>query len=115
MEGSRLKDLDKVQVLEYMRDLKSLLSTGTFMEQKGFLRSFIKRIDYEPGQVSINYTVPMPVGDSSETDREVLSIGVGGEPGGIRTRDALIKRYLASSGVAAQTAGGSDGCPTIIS
>ena len=36
-------------------------------------------------------------------DREGSDLG---EPGGIRTRDALIKRYLALSGVAARMARG---------
>ena len=36
------------QVLNYVQDLKSLLSKGTFMEQKSFLRSFIRSIDFDP-------------------------------------------------------------------
>jgi hypothetical protein len=88
------RELDKKDVLEYARDLKGLLSAGTITEQKGFIRSFIKRIDFEPGQVTVNYTIPMPVDKDVEADREVLCIGNGGEPGGIRTRDALIKSQI---------------------
>ena len=92
-EDSEPKELNRKQVLEDVSDLKSLLSTGIFMEQKGFPRSFIKGIDFEPGKVAINYTIPLPVGKGRTLDREVLSIGASGEPGGTRTRGNLIKRY----------------------
>ena len=92
-EDSRSRDLDMDEVLGYVQDLRELLSEGSFIEQKGFLRSFVKRIDYQPGQVSISYTIPMQV-NKEKSDREVLSISVSGEPGGIRTRDTLIKSQV---------------------
>jgi hypothetical protein len=94
LEDSEPKELNRKQVLEDVSDLKSLLSTGIFMEQKGFLRSFIKGIDFEPGKMAINYTIPLPVGKGRTLDRDVLSIGASGEPGGTRTRDNLIKSQV---------------------
>ena len=52
--------LDTELLAEYTEDMKALLAEGTITEQKAFLRSFIKRIDFVPGQVSISYTVPCP-------------------------------------------------------
>jgi hypothetical protein len=68
------KGLSGEQVLAYARDLKAVLSKGTVMEQKSFLRSFIKTIEFEPGQVAIDYVIPMPLEREDRTSqREVLS------------------------------------------
>jgi hypothetical protein len=77
--------------MEYAEDFKSLLSQGTFMEQKTFLRSFVKRIDFKPGQVAINYTIPIPMENNVSSEREVLPIEYSGEPPGFRTLNLLIK------------------------
>ena len=74
LEDTEPKELGTERVLDYVRDFKALLSKGTFVEQKAFLRSFIKRIDFEPGQVAINYTIPVPVEKGKTSKREVLSI-----------------------------------------
>ncbi len=57
-----------------------MLEEGAFTEQKVFLRSFIKRIDFEPDQVAISYTIPMPVGQDKMALEEVLSIEPNGRP-----------------------------------
>jgi len=55
----------KVELLEasivkaYVDDLKALLSTGSIVEQKSFLRSFVKRIEVDLPQVVLNYTMPL--------------------------------------------------------
>jgi site-specific DNA recombinase len=77
-------------VLGYVQNLKTLLSNGTFIEQKAFLRSFIKRIEFEPGQVAVDYTIPMPIGKDRTSEREVLSIKRLGSPGRIRTCDLAV-------------------------
>jgi len=79
-------------VLDYVKDFKALLSKGTFVEQKAFLRSFIKRIDFEPSQVAINYTIPLPVEKGKTSEREVLSIEQSGGPFWTRTRDLSLIR-----------------------
>ena len=85
LEDTSPKELDSEEVLHYVKDLKALLSRSTFMEQKTFLRSFVKRIDFKPEQVSIEYTIPMPIEKDKTSEREVLCIKRLGSPGRIRT------------------------------
>jgi hypothetical protein len=72
LKDTEPKELDTEQVLEYAKDLKALLSKGTFMEQEAFLRSFIKKINFEPGHVAIDHAIPMPVEKDRTSEREVL-------------------------------------------
>ena len=80
LEDSRPTGLDAEEVLRYTQDLKALLSEGTFTEQKDFLRSFIRRIDLGPGQVVIEYTIPLPAEKDRTSEREILSIERLGSP-----------------------------------
>jgi hypothetical protein len=59
------------------------------MEQRAFLRSFVKRIEFEPGQVAIDYTVPMPI-EKKTSEREVLSIRQLGSPSWTRTNNLAV-------------------------
>jgi site-specific DNA recombinase len=77
-------------VLCYVWDFKEVLSEGTFVEQKAFLRSFIKRIEFEPGQVAIEYTIPLPTEKDEAIEREVLSIEQTGSAGRTRTYDQAV-------------------------
>jgi hypothetical protein len=79
-EDDKSYQLDAKQILLYVKDLKTLLEEGTFTEQKAFLRSFIKRIDFAPHHVAINYTIPMPVGQDGLALEEVLSMELNGGP-----------------------------------
>jgi site-specific DNA recombinase len=90
------RQLDAKQVMEYVKDLKALLEEGAFTEQKAFLRSFIKRIDYTPDEVAISYTIPMPVGEDKLVLDEVLSMEPYGRPCRSRTCDTLIKSQVFS-------------------
>lgn len=81
-------------MLEYAEDFKSLLSKGSLIEQKTSLRSFVKRIEFEPGQVAISYTIPLPIENDVSSEHEVLSIGYSGEPRGARTPDNRLKRAV---------------------
>jgi site-specific DNA recombinase len=94
LEDTAPKKLDREQVLSYAQDLKGLLSQGTFIEQKTFLRSFISRIEFEPGQVAINYIIPLPVEKDRTSEREVLSIRRLGSAYRIRTGDLLLEREV---------------------
>ncbi len=86
--------LDTSQLIEYTKDFRALLAEGTITEQKAFLRSFIKRIDYEPGKVAISYTIPMPVEENRMATDEVLSMEPNGEPRRTRTSNRMIKSHL---------------------
>lgn len=90
LEDTAPKELDRERILDYVRDLGGLLSQGTFVEQKNFLRSFIKKIEYRPGQVTVDYTIPMPVEESRKSEREVLSIDRVGSPSWIRTNNLAV-------------------------
>ncbi len=85
-EDMQSNKLNAEMVLNYVQDLKALLSNGTFMEQKTFLRSFIKRLDYEPGSVTIHYTVPLPDNKHANAKVEVLPFEQSGGPFVIVTR-----------------------------
>ena len=90
LEDKAPKELDEEQVLVYVRDLGALLSQGTLVEQKTFLRSFIKKIEFEPGQVTIDYTIPMPIDKNRASEREVLSTDKIGSPSWIRTNNLAV-------------------------
>ena len=77
-------------MLCHTQDLKVLLSEGTLTEQRTFLRSLVRRIDLGPGQVAIDYTIPMPVEVDRTSKREVLSIERLGSPGWIRTNNLAV-------------------------
>ena len=85
LEDTKPKELDTDETLHYMKDPKALLSKGSFMEQQAFLTSFIRTIDFEPGQIAIAYTISMPIGKDKASEREVLSIRRFGSPGRTRT------------------------------
>ena len=67
----------------YVNDLRDTLREGSIMQQKAFLRSFIKRIGVKDDLAEIEYTCPM--GLSGEGRQEVLSIGKNGSKGRTRT------------------------------
>ncbi len=64
--------VDAASVGEYANDLKGLLRKGSIVEQKTFLRSFIKRIELRPPQVVIDCTIPFPTQKVEPLTREVL-------------------------------------------
>ena len=74
----------------YVSDLKDLLLSASFLERKTFLRSFIKRIEFNPSEVAIDYTVPLPPEDGLTSRKEVLCIDKSGSPGRIRTCDLAV-------------------------
>jgi site-specific DNA recombinase len=93
-ESDNPSTLDARQVAEYAEDMRQLLAEGTFTEQKAILRSFIKRIDYEPKKLAISYTIPLPVTSNRLAIEEVLCMEPSGEPPESRTLNLLIKSQL---------------------
>ncbi len=75
-------NLETVQ--EYVSSLKSILASSSFIEQKSFLRSFVKRIELNEPRVVIDYTMPLPIKGLTTTE-EVLCIDNLGSPTRIRT------------------------------
>jgi hypothetical protein len=51
---------DPQVVRDYVDDLRGLLERSSIIEQRGFLKSFVGRIEVGDSQVKMYYTVPMP-------------------------------------------------------
>ena len=66
----------------YIQDLWDLLSSGSIMEKKGFLRSFVKKITVHRPKITIDYTIPLQMKNRTSMS-EVLSMGKFGVADGI--------------------------------
>lgn len=84
------KPMSKAELKRYVTDLRALLLAGEFFEQKSFMRSFVKRIDYSYPQVHIEYTFPLD--PRTMENREVLAMGEKSGADEARTRDLLRDR-----------------------
>lgn len=71
---TEIKTLKSSEVKEYVSDLKKLLSNGTIIEQKSFIKSFIKRIEINLPKVMIDYTVPLKIKKAEHPTKEVLPL-----------------------------------------
>ena len=60
MAAQGVQQVDEALVKAYADDLQALLEEAELTERKAFLRSFIKRIEIDKGQVTVNYTLPLP-------------------------------------------------------
>ena len=47
-------------VRDYVDDLRGLLERSSIIEQRGFLKSFVDRIEVGDSEVNMYYTIPMP-------------------------------------------------------
>lgn len=54
-----LPKLSRAEVEVFVKDLRHLLSKSPVIEKKGFIKSFIKRINVNPPHAEIEYTIPM--------------------------------------------------------
>ena len=80
LESEEVELLSAPAVKEYADDLRSLLSRGSIMEQKSFLRSFVKRIEVNLPDVAIDYTIPLESKKVEPLAREVLPFAQNGSP-----------------------------------
>ena len=80
LETQRLKPLDPSIVLDYVKDLKSLLEESNIFQRRAFLRSFIDSIEVDEGHITLNYTVPLPADSSRQETVSVLGIVPSGPP-----------------------------------
>jgi hypothetical protein len=87
-DQARLVDIGDVKA--HVADLRGLLSEGAIMEQRSFLRSFIKRIVVDPPNITIEYTVPLKPNEAEPLEREVLPVASSGSPGRTRTTNLLV-------------------------
>jgi len=82
---------DMAIIQEYVDDLRLLLGASPIVEQRAFLKSFVKEIKVDKEKVTINYTLPMPPKNSEEEVIGVLPFIQHGRPCRSRTCDTLIK------------------------
>jgi site-specific DNA recombinase len=80
VQGAKVGLLEAPVVKAYVSDLKGLLSKGSIVEQKSFLRSFIKRVEVNLPQVVIDYTIPLATKKVEPLAREVLPFEYSGSP-----------------------------------
>jgi site-specific DNA recombinase len=80
-------------VKAYVDDLQALLSKGSIVEQKSFLRSFVKRIEVNLPRVVVNYTLPLKTQKVEPLEREVLPFAYDGSPGRTRTSDQVVNSH----------------------
>jgi site-specific DNA recombinase len=83
MESIREAKVDLLEasvVRAYVDDLRTLLSKGSIVEQKSFLRSFVKRIEANLPQVVLNYTMPLKTQKVEPLERAVLPFAYVGSP-----------------------------------
>ena len=83
------ESLNIKQVQEYVSSMRTLLTSSSFIEQKSFLRSFVKGIELDEPRVVIDYTMPLPI-NGLTTKEEVLRIDKVGSAGRTRTYDQAV-------------------------
>ena len=72
--------LDPKLVLEYVRDLKEFLESSNIFERRAFLGYFIESIEADDGEITFNYTLPLPPDNSRQETVSVLGIVPTGPP-----------------------------------
>jgi hypothetical protein len=90
---ARIDLLEASVVRTYVDDLKALLRKGSIVEQKTFLRSFVKRIEVNLPQVVVTYTMPLKTQKVEPLEREVLPFAYDGSPGRTRTSDQVVNSH----------------------
>lgn len=69
----------------YVEDLRETLLQGTIADRRAFMRTFIKRIEVDYPEATIEYTLPMPQKIKARTSTdEVLAMEQSGVRGGTR-------------------------------
>ena len=86
--------LDVGAMEKYVAELQSLMQSATFEENKAFLASFVRRVEFDKQQVRIEYTVPVALEGGSTDTTEVRSIGRAGTPGRTRTAGTRFRKPL---------------------
>ena len=85
MVAHGVDEVDIAAVKGYARDLRDLLEESDYTARKGFLRSFVKRVEIDKSEVTVRYRLPLPPDGRTEDRVSVLPIDTLGGAGGIRT------------------------------
>lgn len=81
--SAKTRLLDSSMVKAYVEDLRTVLQSGTLIEQKAFLRSFIKKIVVMASEIKIEYTIPLELEKGSFGKKESSSMVRSGSGGRI--------------------------------
>jgi site-specific DNA recombinase len=73
-------EVDISAVKNYAKDLRNVLEESDYIERKGFLRSFVKRVEVDKSEVTVRYKLPLPPDGRSEDRVSVLPIDTFGGP-----------------------------------
>ena len=93
----RLEPLDPKSVMEYVKNLKEFLESSNIFERRAFLGNFIESIEADDGEMTFNYTLPLPPDNTRQETVSVLGIVPSGPPKGTRTKSSKRKRSPKSS------------------
>jgi site-specific DNA recombinase len=85
IESNEPEKLDENEVISYVNELEQVLGEASFLQQKTFLRRFVKRVEINPKGIALDYTIPLPLEKNRTSTREVLCINKDGSGGWIRT------------------------------
>jgi site-specific DNA recombinase len=94
LEDKELEIQDMQVMRHYINDLRSVLGSSSIVEQKVFLRSFVRTIDVSNCEVTVNYMLPMPPENEDKETIGVLAFMRNGRPYRDRTCDTLIKSQV---------------------
>jgi hypothetical protein len=75
---------DPLVVRDYVDDLRGLLERSSIIEQRGFLKSFVERIEVGDSEVNMYYTIPMPPSSLAEETVGVIPFVHHGRRRGVR-------------------------------
>jgi site-specific DNA recombinase len=81
IESDEPEKLDENEVMSYVNELEQVLGEKSFLQQKTFLRRFVKRVEINPKGFVMDYTIPVPVDNNRTSTREVLYINKDGSGG----------------------------------
>ena len=81
MEALTVGIIDESEVKAQARDLRNLLSKGSIIEQKSFLKTFIQKVSVNRSKVTIDYTLDIARKGMPPLMREVLPLIQNGSPG----------------------------------
>lgn len=83
IESDEPVKLDENEVMSYVNELEQVLGEKSFLQQKTFLRRFVKRVEINPKGFVLDYTIPVPIDKNKTSTREVLYIKQDGSGGWI--------------------------------
>ena len=92
IESDEPEKLDENEVMAYVNELEHVLGENSFLQQKTFLRRFVKRVEINPEGFVMDYTIPVPIDKNRTSTREVLYIKQDGSAYRIRTGDLVLER-----------------------